>query len=73
MTTKILESAFQKAASLPPQAQDELGRRILAEIDEDQRWDDTLAASADAIDTLAQRALQEHAQGKTIPKGIDEL
>ncbi|HEY4330270.1 MAG TPA: hypothetical protein VGN88_11085 [Phycisphaerae bacterium] len=73
MTTKLLESVFQKAANLPPNLQDELARQWLAEMDDEQHWDQQFSQSADAIDTLAERALREHAQGKTLSKGIDEL
>jgi len=32
-----------------------------------------LRKSGDALDTLAERALRRHQEGKSIPKGIDEL
>ena len=73
MTTKLLESVFEKAASLPPATQDSLARQWLAELEDDQKWDESFARSADAIDTLAERALREHQQGKTIAKGMDEI
>ena len=73
MTTKLLDSLIQKAAVLPPDVQDQLARQWLAELEDDQRWDEAFAKSADAIDTLAERALLEDQQGKTIAKGIDEL
>jgi len=72
MTTK-LESVFQKAAALSPELQDTLANQWLAELEDEQRWDEAFAKSADAIDTLAERAIREHQQGKTISKGIDEL
>lgn len=71
--TQLLDSVFRKAASLPPALQDDLARQWLAELEDERRWEEKFAQSADAIDTLAERALREHAEGKTIAKGIDEL
>ena len=73
MTTRLLESVFQKASNLPPEQQDGLARQWLAEMEDQERWDRRFAETADVIDTLAEQALREHAQGKTISKGIDEL
>jgi hypothetical protein len=73
MTTKLLESLFEKVAALPPALQDDLARQWLDELEDERRWDNSFANSQEALDTLAQRALRRHREGKTIPKGIDEL
>lgn len=73
MTTKLLETLYEKAATLPPAMQDMFARQWLAELEDERRWDESFAKSADALDTLAEQALREHQQGKTIAKGIDEI
>ena len=73
MTTKLLETLIQKASVLPPEHQDRLAEQWLAELEDDQCWDDSFAKSADLLDSLAEEAIRNHEQGKTIAKGIDEL
>jgi len=73
MTTKLLESVFQKAANLSPETQDTLARQWLAELEDQQQWDEAFAKSADAIDAMAEQALREHAAGRTVQKGFDDL
>ncbi len=38
--------------------------KLLAELAGEALWDQTLAESAEAVDTLAQRALKEHRAGR---------
>jgi hypothetical protein len=73
MTTKLLESVFQKASALPPALQDDLARQWLAELDDEQRWDEKFQRTAETIDSLAEEALREHQQQKTVAKGMDDL
>jgi mRNA-degrading endonuclease RelE of RelBE toxin-antitoxin system len=57
--TKLLRKAFQKAAAvLPEYEQDELARRLLSAIESDEkRWDMLFADSATKLERLADRAL----------------
>jgi len=73
MTTKLLDSLFQRAAALPPEMQDTLARQWLDELEDERRWDETFANSQDELELLAERARREHQEGRTIPKGWDEL
>jgi len=73
MTTKLLESLFEKASALPAEVQDMLAGQWMAELEDERQWDEKFAASQDAVDTLAERALRRHQQGKTVAKGWDEL
>lgn len=63
--TDLLQKAFDEAARLPRQQQDELARRWLAELADEQAWDHRFAASQDALAKLAQDALAEYESGAT--------
>ncbi|MBP1597829.1 MAG: hypothetical protein H6Q05_3206 [Acidobacteria bacterium] len=71
--TKLLAQAFDKAAELPEDLQDHLARELPEEIEEESRWDATLAASLEKLERLAGRAAEEYRMGKNIKKGFDEL
>lgn len=71
--TKLLAQAFEKASELPEHLQDELARELLAELAGEAQWDRTLAESAEAVDKLAEQALQDHRAGRTKKMGFDEL
>ena len=71
--TKLLQQAFEKASALPESLQDELAQELLDELAGESKWDASLARSTDALDTLADEALDEHERGETSPKGFDEL
>ena len=73
MTTKTLQSLIDKATALPAELQDQFAKEWLAELEDDQLWDEKFARSAHVIDSLAEKALEARKQGKTIKKGIDEL
>ena len=71
--TELLEKAFRLASRLPQDLQDQLAAELLQELADEQRWDETLSASAPELERLADQALEEHRQGSTIEQGIDEL
>jgi hypothetical protein len=71
--TNLLAQAFQKASELPENIQDELASELLEEIEWESRWDKTLNDSQNALDQLAQKALDEYHAGKTKEMGFDEL
>ncbi len=71
--TELLEKAFRLASKLPQDLQDQLAAELLQELADEQRWDDTLSASAPELERLADQALEEYRQGSTIEQGIDEL
>ncbi|MCI0682305.1 MAG: hypothetical protein L0Y71_09390 [Gemmataceae bacterium] len=43
--TALLERAFQEASKLPPEDQDILANRLLAELADEQRWESLFAKS----------------------------
>jgi hypothetical protein len=69
--TKLLQKAFEAAAQLPDQQQDELASMLLQEIASEQKWDAAFAKSQDALAKLAREALKEHAAGRTTPLNHD--
>ena len=63
--TKLLEQVFAAAAKLPAPDQDALAARWMAELADDDAWDQAFAKSQDKLDLLAEEALGEHKAGLT--------
>lgn len=63
--TKLLEKAFAQAAKLPQAEQDLVAHSLLADLEAEERWDETFADSQDELSTLADEALNEHRNGRT--------
>lgn len=73
MAKSLLEKAFQEAAALPEDAQDEFAAWILDELAHEEKWNRLLKKSQDSLARLAREALQEHRQGKTESLNPDDL
>jgi hypothetical protein len=71
--TKALKKAFEAASRLPDADQDELAAAILEELEADERWDAAFARSQDALERLADEALEEYRAGRTEPLDPDAL
>ncbi len=69
--TKLLKELIDKLSKLSPERQDELAALLLAEIEDEVRWDKSFAESQDALEKLADEALEEHKRGETRP--LEEL
>lgn len=67
--TEALKRAFEAAARLSERGQDELAAAILEELDADERWEAVLARSQEALERLADEALEEHRAGR--PEALD--
>jgi hypothetical protein len=65
--TALLEKAFERASVLPKQDQEAIGALILEEIASEARWDAQFAGSQDALARLADEAVAEFNEGKTLP------
>jgi hypothetical protein len=65
--TKLLKEVLAKLSMLPPEQQDELAAFLLAEMEDEARWDKSFAESQDALAKLADEALEEHRRGETRP------
>jgi hypothetical protein len=71
--TLLLEKAFEKATSLPPELQDEFGALFIAEMESELRWNELFEQSQDVLAQMGQEALEEYRAGKTKALGWDEL
>ena len=65
--TELLKKAFEAASSLPPERQDALAKLVLAEIEDEKRWNRAFANSQDRLADMAAEAIAEHRAGKTRP------
>jgi hypothetical protein len=61
-----LEEAFAQAAQLPPDQQEALAALLLDEIASERLWDQAFAKSQDQIAQLADEALTEFQEGRTV-------
>ena len=64
MTTRLQE-AFAAVEKLPPDEQDVLASRLLAEVAEEDDFDQTIARTAHKLTGMANAALAEHRAGLT--------
>ena len=65
--TQLLERAFTEAAKLPEPEQDAMASLLLAELESEQRWSRSFAASQNELAQLADEALREFSAGETLP------
>ena len=72
--TQLLGEAFELISDLPDERQDEIARRLLAELEaeSDKRWEDTFARTAVALERMADEALARHQRGESEEKGWGE-
>jgi hypothetical protein len=63
--TRLREEAFARISELPADAQDELARWLLSELESERRWSKLFEKSGDVLDRLAEEALAEHRRGET--------
>lgn len=66
---QLLQDAFNRAAELPPEAQDRFARFLLAELEADQQWDQLFdrPESDELLSRLANETLTDHRTGATTP------
>lgn len=62
--TQLLERAFTAASKLPEPEQDAVASLLLAELEAEQKWAHSFAASQDQLEQLADEALREFAAGE---------
>lgn len=71
--TDLLQNAFKNASKLSPQQQDAIAKWLLAEIEDEKRWDETFAKSPALLASLAAEALNEKNAGDAMPLIPDKL
>jgi hypothetical protein len=73
--TKLLEKAFQEAQKLSDNLQNEIAQQLLIDIENELKWQETLAdpdINLNVLSKMAQAALIEDQEGKTEAKGFGE-
>jgi hypothetical protein len=70
--TELLQQAIAQIQKLPPDQQDAIAARFLAELKDEQKWETRFVATTDAQwDQMAAMVRQEIARGETVP--LDEV
>ena len=63
--TKLLQYAIELVSQLSENEQDAIAKMILAEIEDEQNWDDSFARSTVQLAQMAEDALADFKDGKT--------
>ena len=71
--TSLLQQAFSAAEMLPPDEQDLLASRLLAELSAERAFDQAIAATSEKLTSLAREAMSEHVAGDTLELDPDKL
>lgn len=71
--TELLKKVLARIQRLPPERQDELATWLMQEIEDNDQWETSFAASEDMLEAMANEALKEHAEGKTKPLDMTAL
>ncbi len=70
--TELLQQAIAQIEKLPPDQQDAIAARFLAESKDEQKWETSFAVTTDdQWDRMAAMVRQEIAKGETVP--LDEV
>ena len=67
----LLEKALAKVSALPEDEQDAIAAEILSSMADEEAWKRKFAEKRDVIRRMAQEALNEDEQGRTLP--LDDL
>ncbi len=70
--TELLTRTFEEASQLHQEQLDEVAKRILADLAGELKWDGTLTGSQDALERLADEALEVFRAGRAHELGFDE-
>jgi hypothetical protein len=71
--SKLLEQAFKKLKSLPPEDQDALASLILNEIEDEENWHRSFSSSSNVLAKMAEKAMMEYQAGLTKELDPDRL
>jgi len=71
---KVLERAIEEAHKLSDDEQEAIGSWLLAEIESERRWDELFSRPpSEALQLMAEEALEDHQAGRTSPLDPDRL
>jgi len=71
--TQLLQQAIAELQKLPASDQDSIAAIILAEIDDEKRWDAAFANTQDELSMLAENVRDDIRAGRVKDIGVDEL
>jgi hypothetical protein len=71
--THLLAEALAAAARLPEPEQDALARALLADLESEARFDETVESNSEALERLADEALRDYRAGRTEPLHPEHL
>ena len=71
--TALLEQAMSRIQQLPEDEQNAMAEIILAELEDESRWDAAFAKSHDLLERMADEAEAEDSAGKTRELDPDKL
>ena len=63
---ETLQRAVDRASNLSPEVQSRLAALLVEEIESDASWDASFARSPHALAALAEEALRDEAEGRTV-------
>jgi hypothetical protein len=70
--TTLLQRAVAEVEKLPPEDQDAIAARLIAEVDDERQWDTRFASTTDdQWDRLVAEVRRDVAEGGTLP--IDDV
>lgn len=69
----LLERAVAEAQRLPDEDQDAIAAVILAEIEDERRWEEAFARTPAKLSALAARAVEQVRDGACRAGGFDDL
>ncbi|HUE70949.1 MAG TPA: hypothetical protein VMP01_08665 [Pirellulaceae bacterium] len=71
--TQLLQQAIGEIQKLPDAEQDAIAAVILAELDDEKRWDEQFARSQSQLAKLAEKVREDIRAGRVQEMDIDEL
>jgi hypothetical protein len=71
--TRLLEEAIAQIQKLSTSEQDAIASLILEELADEQRWQETFAASQDQLSAMAEKVRKDVREGRVKSAGLDEL
>jgi hypothetical protein len=71
--SSLLDQAVEEVRKLPDAEQDAIAALILQEIEDDRRWEESLARSPDKLAALTARAAEQVREGRCRTAGFDDL
>ena len=69
----LLQRAIAEVSKLPQSEQEAIGAWLLAEMESGRRWGQLFGQSSNALERIADEALEQHERGLTTPLDPDQL